>query len=438
MEFQQRKLRVALAIILIGLAVALAWHGWQGWGLGRGYPYNTFLLTPELRFSDFTDYLHYARSFDPYSGPPGHCNLTPASYLFLYPLMNLPTDTAMWLYLGVGAFGLFLLLERALRAVVPQTAWRLLAASGFLLSYPVIYAFDRGNNDLLLVPLTALSLVLYSRKKFTAGFLCLLPPICCKIYPALLLLLFLRRRLIHWAILAPVVFLVINWLALLTFISPVAESWTDYQMQLRTYNNAYNLGHYGIAASASAWNLFTIFAWLVYAVSHGSLNPPLPPDFTLDAYYLYNGLCLLLLGWVLFHVLIVEKVFVRRAIVLLLDLTVSLPGGGDYKLMYAGLALVILVVARERRPADLIVTAVLALALIPKREILLPFLGHSDSGYRDASLNVIVNPLCLLLAMALLMWDGWQLARPLNFSRGLAKLARVVRVGWLTPARPRR
>jgi hypothetical protein len=425
MEFERRKLRLALIIIATGLIVALIWHGWMGWGRGLGYPYNTFLFFPDFRFTDFTEYFGYARTFDPYRGPLGRCNNMPASYLLLYPLLWMPTATAAFLFLGFGLLGLLLLLYVVFQDVVPHPGWRLFTAMVFLGSYPVLYALDRGNNDLVLVPLVALSLFLYSRGRFTLSFLCLLPPVCCKLYPALLLLLFFRRKQIHWLFLGPLAFLLVNWAALLTFHGPVSENWANLQMQLRAYNLQYSLGQYGVASSASAWNLLFICVWLFFAVSSWNFGFQMPPDITLNAFYVYNGFFLLLLIWMIVHVLWVEKFFVRKAILLLLYLTVSIPSGGDYKLMYAEVALVILILVREKRPADLVVTAMLALALVPKREVLLTFLGRSDSGYFDASLNVIVNPLCLLIAMAMLMWDGWRAAGALDGRRRL------------TPARPR-
>jgi hypothetical protein len=75
-------------------------------------------------------------------------------------------------------------------------------------------------------------------------------------------------------------------------------------------------------------------------------------------------------------------------------------------LLYACIALALLVQIKSRRPGDILVLALISFAIIPKKMIFLSFLGNSEIGYPDISIQVILNPLCILAAMALLLRDG--------------------------------
>jgi hypothetical protein len=70
-------------------------------------------------------------------------------------------------------------------------------------------------------------------------------------------------------------------------------------------------------------------------------------------------------------------------------------------------ALVILILIPERRRFDLALVAILAVAVLPKQEVLMPYFGMSDSFTYDCSIAVILNPLCLLLAIALTVWPAY-------------------------------
>jgi hypothetical protein len=68
-DFRRRKLAVILWIMGGGMLLALAWQSFQRFILGNGYPYNTFLFLPNIRFGDFSDTLFTARLPNPYFVP---------------------------------------------------------------------------------------------------------------------------------------------------------------------------------------------------------------------------------------------------------------------------------------------------------------------------------------------------------------------------------
>ncbi len=403
--------------------------------MGKSYPDNTFLFYPEDRYGDFTNTYRYAETEAPYRYSGGGANYFPATFLIFDVFGWLPPVPATILFLGLCSAGLFVVLEAALRSAVPHPGWRVLSCTVFLWTFPVLLCLDRGNTELLLVALVAASLFFYSRKKFALSFLFLLLPICFKLFPALLLLLFFRPRLFHWFFAGILGFALVSWLALLTMQGTVTENFASLLNQMAIYNKVGVLSYNGIAGSASAWNSFRILTWLYYYHSHQSPEyvGQLPLPVAHNALMVYDGFVLAGLILLTLYVLFVETSFARRLVLLLLFMTVSAPGAGDYKLMYVDIALVTLVLIPDRRPWDLVVTCLLAVCLLPKRECILHFMGVSDSGRYDATIGVILNPLCMLFSMALLVWSGWTVLRPLRLKQRFWKLLSLFRFAGLRP-----
>ena len=427
LDFSRQKWRLAVSILVAGMVLALVYHGWEGFVLKRGYPYDTFLFQPDARFSDFTDTILYVKTGAPYQLPGGQNNHFPADYLIFTAFAKLPAHLGAALFITAMMAGLLGLLLACFRFLFPRPLMCGLAVAPFLFSYPCLNGFDRGNSEILLAFLVGLSLFWYRQKKFGLSFFSLLLPICFKFYPVALLLLFVRRKLTGWVLLLPFAFALITWLALLTFKEPVGASLASFWGQLSDYNVRYNLGQDGINAAASAWNFTRIGVWAVRGLGLGDFNWPMPLSVTARALEFYYLVMVLLGIFLAFQVLLVEKSFARRAILLLIYLTVSVPGGANYKLMHVVTALVVLILIPQRRRFDRAVVALLAFAVIPKQEVLLPYFGISDSTAADCSIAVILNPICLLLAMALLVGAAYHEAWPLGWGQRLRKFGAVLR-----------
>jgi hypothetical protein len=94
--------------------------------------------------------------------------------------------------------------------------------------------------------------------------------------------------------------------------------------------------------------------------------------------------------------------------------------------MYAELALLALLLTKGCRQHDLLITGLLAFGLIPKREMLFTFMGGSDSDFDDASIAIILNPACILLALVYLLRDGWRIAQPFQLGDRVRKLTGIL------------
>jgi len=499
-----QKLKWACLIMAVGLAIAFAWDGWHGWILKSGYPKNTFLLAPELRFSDYENAIHIADDACPYDpavedgyfpsifslyrfiglfpGGPGFfiflwihlaATLTLLSYA-LYPLMQRLIKPTMKMkvmepreiatrrkfrglvLISLASYPLWMTVDRTndvvtmilflswlhlstlligwSYALYPFIKWmgrisprmavqntrkiaemRSLRYTAFLvlISYPMWFAIDRANSDITMFILVAAAVYFYNKSHYALGTLFLLPAICFKAYPAVMLALLLRRRKLRWIFVCVAGFFIINWLSVLTFSHSVVENIGLWKRGMHLTHDNFIIENHGIVGTATPWNGIKVIIGAVHYLWSGDsqsvaafwrgLRPTL--EIALTA---FNALCVLGALVVTFYTVFVEKEFLRRAVLLLLFMTMAGPYGMDYKLLHAETAMIALIFLTTRRPNDLIIVVLLALAFIPKREILIPYLGVSATRYEDTAIGILINPPLMLAAMALLMIDGWR------------------------------
>ncbi len=406
----------------IGMLVALIWHGWQGWYLGKGYPYNTFLCEPAVRFWDFTlGILGFAQVSSPYGTI--YSPYLPATYLAFRPFTWINSAEALFLFLSLTCVALMIAMFAALQPAFPDKWWRPVCGAAFLLlSYPVWFVIDRANIELLLAVLVAFALLCFRRRRFYLGLGCLFPAVCFKLYPLLLTVLLVRPRHLIKLFILPLWFLAVTIVCLASFAHDFKTDLGLLNQSLSLYNESYIIHNDGLAGSASPWN--TLKGFLV------ACDGPLTLEFRRHLYHLYAwGAGSVLLLAIAFSVLI-EREFFRRAVFLLLVMTLLVPSGSDYRLLYAGMALVTQILLPTQRRHDLLITGLLAFVAVPKKEIILPFLGPTDTNCLDVSAAIFINPPCLLAVVVLLFWDGvrqsprrWMLLRFLGLIGALQRLA---------------
>lgn len=412
MDFRRRKLFLTLRITAVGMFIALLWHGWQGWGLGRGYPYNTFLFIPPQRFSDLIAPVGSSLLPSPYQD--NYSDYFPFTYWALKYIAFLTPQTASYLFLGLSLAGLLAVLLEVLQPLVPRTAERLLCATGLLvLSYPVLFCLDRANIEIGMVFLVATALLYFRHRNWIPGLAWLLPAICLKLYPILLCALFVRRKHLVKIAFIGVAFLIVSLCCLSSFAFTWEKNWHLWQGNLRYYLEQYVIYDWGLAGSASPWNTLKAPLIFGYFMAEPFMDPNHPHNFLGVIRMVYHGYAIVALGCIVgvtLYAILVEREFFRRAILLLLLITMSAPSGGDYKLLFANLALVVHILLPGRRRHDLMVTGLLAFVIVPKKEIFLTFLGTTDTGVADIPIAILLNPPCLILVIGLLIRDGIQAA----------------------------
>lgn len=198
---KQRRIRLLVAIVLIGTVVSIGFHYVGGYWLGWDYPRSTFLFVPKDHLNDWDNPYLYAQAL---------LRGDPAPYIY-FPFAGLATAAATVLPMRLGSallVAVFLVvLALMLRGWVVDLEEHALVRLqyGFVLvalSYPVLFALDRANLELLVfVFLAGFFYFLYVRKLAWLAALFLAAAIAYKLYPATFLLLLLAERRVKLCVL---------------------------------------------------------------------------------------------------------------------------------------------------------------------------------------------------------------------------------------------
>ena len=416
--FRRRKFALALRIAGAGIGIALLWDLWSGFVLHEKYPYDTILSNPASRYSDFTDETLAAVLPNPYIDPISV--YPPAAFLF-FRTLAFSDDLSLILVFFYSLVFLALLLQRILQPVIPNPLARVpLTFLSLALCYPLLFCLDRGNLEIVMAPLIGWALYFYSRHRDLAGTACLFPAICLKIYPALLLILLLRRRKAGLACACGLAALAVTVVSAACFPVPASEIWSAYQQNLHFFRDYYVLDNSTIEGSASPWNTYKL---VLVGLHQFGLIPII--NFSFDggfigaSYVIYSAamalFALTCVGYACLH----ERNPPRGILILLLFLSIAAPNGADYRLIYASMGLALLTVLPQRRTGDWAALILIALAVIPKKEIILNFVGITETTYPDVPIQALLNPLFILTTMAILIYhsppfDRQQAARRLR------------------------
>jgi hypothetical protein len=411
MTITKKMLLTLLAIVTGGIICATVYHGIQACVFGRGYPYSTFLFRPDVRFTDFTDTLEPAKAFDPYSHG---ANYFPLTYVLFHPISCVPWQWSFVVLFGLSLTTIFIWIRRELLPVAPGAPWLATLTAAVLLgiSYPSLLCLERGNIEYLLLALVVAFLAAFHRGKHWQAIAWLIPAICIKLYPAALLALYLRPRRWRYIAVAGGVSLVLSLASLASFKHSIDEDYALMKNQFGSYRIIYLVGDYAMAGSSSLWGMCKIIDRNIEISSaarerrRAAIERPQKSQRVLRMLHYFNGTAFVLCIAVAAFVALVESDSRRRISLLLLFMTLSSPGGADYRLLYIIVAIVSLLAAANRRPRDFFVLILMSIVMIPTKYAYLPGIW-SDSLYQDVSIQILINPLVLLFAFGLLCADSW-------------------------------
>ena len=199
------KLRIIAAVVFVGFLAGLLYcfiH-WED-----GYPFNTFLFKPTDRFMDFFNTFRVAA--DPYREVSFGSGYFPMSYILLRIFNLLPEQAALYCLLGL--FSATMLFSGKFFAKANNVKSYVCVCAVCLFSYAYLFLCDRGNTEMIMFMLLLAFYISFMKEKDGLAAFFLAMAACCKIYPAVLGVLFLKEKRWRGAILS-VVFGVILMLA---------------------------------------------------------------------------------------------------------------------------------------------------------------------------------------------------------------------------------
>ena len=168
-SIKENKIDLFVLIIIIGFAAAVVYHYVMGYYLGKPWPANTFLHTPDAHFWDFTLVVRQSASLDPFTNDIGGFAGAPFAQFIGY-LFSIIQATWVQLCIFFGSFFIvFILMAKhylyGLKSKLTSHQSLAIFAITFL-TYPVLFAVDRANFDLLACALLLFFAFTYANQKY--------------------------------------------------------------------------------------------------------------------------------------------------------------------------------------------------------------------------------------------------------------------------------
>jgi hypothetical protein len=185
---RRRVVSLLTAFVFAGTFASIVWHYINAQYWMKGYPSSTFLVVPRWRISDFFDVYRDAQSL----GSAGQQNLaySPVLHLFTKAITALPLKLALGLIVAAFLSTLAAVVWTRLTPDLGTALERLPHALVLtFFAYPVLFAVDRGNLEMVVFVLLAAFFYLYFAVHSRWAWLPLALAIAAKYYWATLLVL---------------------------------------------------------------------------------------------------------------------------------------------------------------------------------------------------------------------------------------------------------
>ena len=188
------KISAITTIIVVGFFLSISFHYYRGTIEGMPYPYNTFLFTPADRFMDFF-VARYVADLNPYFNSIVPSAQFPLVNLFDYLITLLPLNVSLQLFIILISIAFFSLTYLILWGGTKMSSRKLLEILPItFLTYPFLFTIDRGNLEILLFIFLLFFLYFFLRENYALSAIFLSIASAMKIFPMVLLLLYLPKK----------------------------------------------------------------------------------------------------------------------------------------------------------------------------------------------------------------------------------------------------
>jgi hypothetical protein len=186
-------------IVLVGTTVSIGYHYVMGAYLGLGHPWNSFLFVPRDHFMDYFNVYRHAQGFRP--GVSSNMVYSPLLHLVMTVLNLVPAWVGFAAMSAVFVATLAALLWMwTMRLVESPVVRAMYVATLGLLAYPVLFALDRGNLEMLVFVMVAAFFYLYYWRRSPFAWVALSLAVAAKYYWITLVVLLLLDRRIRQAV----------------------------------------------------------------------------------------------------------------------------------------------------------------------------------------------------------------------------------------------
>lgn len=392
----RRRAEILAIVVLAGFISAVAAHYILGFYEGRPYPMSTFLFAPSDRFDsaapglgshifgDLYGTWRHTKDASPYLAPTVFypSNYLPATHLLLKPLSWLDYRVAAGLFLIGCSAAVIALFWRRIQVDDRVTRSLLTLVLGCL-TYPVLFALDRGNIDLLVFFALWAMLELILRGRWTGAAVALSVAASMKGVPVLFLVVFVQAR--QWRAIAVTVGTgaVLTLIALAVMEGGVIDNLVALKSSIGEFDTRSTEGTNGLQHVSTVAGLLGVvehyFGWAAGLA---------------DASPIIGGalLCMVLVATLLLPLELWERVILVSVVVIVVP-AVSY----DYRLTLLLLPILLVLSDREVPRLPITVVILLGLLLVPKG---LPVL------WADVGLGTLANPILMLALVAVVLAQG--------------------------------
>jgi hypothetical protein len=385
---QENRLRNLAIFVFICLLLAIVWICCMQFIFFKTFPENSFLFTPSDRFMDFVNPMIQCRDLDPYfdKNTSAPSNLFPLNYAFLLPFTWLPENWAVSTFLGVVILGAVFLLGEWVKLLSddPKQHLRLFIYSSVVVfgSYPFLFAFDRGNFDLIIFLICGLGILAFFKERYQTSAILLMLAAFAKGYPGIYLLLLLERKRYRELSIAFALTVAINFITLMA-LGGISHTVAGLFDGLKSFKEIYVIGNASMHYSIDFYNM----AKILYKIN---LFPADPVKFP-TLFTLFGGMVLFFSVTVFF--LNASWPSWRKIAVLTIPVLFFPLIGNDYKallMLFPSLALCVTKEAWTWKHTTIFLLS--GLMLVPKNYIFL---------FDDVSISCILNPVLIALLFLL-------------------------------------
>ncbi|MFA7658053.1 MAG: glycosyltransferase 87 family protein [Candidatus Gastranaerophilaceae bacterium] len=408
---KENKVTLVSNIILVGFFLAVIFHYVLGFYMGMKPPFNSFVYPAYKAFCDFKDVLPFVQNLAPYKEVTPWIAYFPLAYIFMFPFTLIKSKVIAYLIFASGFMAFLIYMDIKVfsgKSLTKLQNFQNIFIITFL-SYPVLFNLDKGNFDMFLFIVLALSVYCFKSEKYLLSAILLAIENAIKPFPLLFLLLFLFKKRYKEFFLSLILtgLLIIGGFMVLRgdFFNQIVVFIQD----LELFKLGYVYGNDNNMGLNFTSSLFMPLKWAFCKLgSHPAMSP-----FLFER--IYNWL------WNIITVIIVfftwkEKIFWKRISLLTFYMLLMPYLVFDYKLIFLFIPLWLFAEVKESSRFDLIYTILFGLLLIPKSAIIINplyiknpdiiyFLMSTPHSWSQIGISVILNPLIMILFIGLIITE---------------------------------
>ena len=392
----ENKIDVLTLIIVIGFTCSVGYHYFLGTYLNRPSPQNTFLFNPGNRFEDFYKPVLGSEDLDPFR--PDKIafkgGYLPFGYLvsFLYSLI-VPREFAWFVFISIFFLSLYFSIKNLLfgrNHKLNSHKYLSLFAIMFM-TYPILFAVDRTNFDMLICTLIFLFVILYKSNKFIWSTVFLGMATAIKPFTGLFILIYLYDKKYKEALIFLINILLLTVLSLSVFKDALVFETQKFLKEIFAAGQLITGGSISRFAS-DLYNLVSILSNYTNSLFGREIIILSNEKYKL----VYSILSIIIFIFFVLY-LWIRRQPLWKTLLILSCLIVLLPYVTyDYRITYLFPPMVLFLKKNDQESFDFPITILWGILLIPKNY---PVFGW------EQNIGMLLNPILLLLIMLFTLFN---------------------------------